>query len=194
MVEYEVKFQADDFMFSKVTDGLSHIGTKRQCDTYYDTPNHVLFLNAVFLRKRDDKVIDIKYNFDKSDISHLFCNEDRFNFPLSKESNNSLSTFLSQLIQCRGESGDAFKRYQLDEFVVINKCREIYRGDDVEVSFDIVDNLGKYVEIEARTEKGIDYINNLLIKENIQRIKTGYVELYLKQYNYELYQKGKYLV
>ena len=175
-------------------DGLSHIGKKQQCDIYYDTQNNDLYLKSVFLRKRNNKVIDIKYNFDKTDVSHLFCNESSFGFPLSNESNDSLDKFLSQLeIQHRKENNDIFVKYQLDEFVVIYKYRDSYKGDDIEVSFDTVNNLGEYIEIEAKTEKGKEYIDNFLVKENIQRIKTGYVELYLKKYNYELYQKGKYL-
>lgn len=193
MIEYEIKYQANRSMLSQVIEDLSYVGQKQQIDTYYDTPNYTLFLNAVFLRKRNDKVVDIKYNFDKTDISHLFCNETSFKFPLSEGAKNSFDVFLSQLIQPVKNDDDIFQKYQLEEFVVINKSREIYQGNDIEVSFDIVENLGEFIEIEAKTEKGITNIKNYMQSKNIQRITTGYVELYLKKYNYELYKKGKYL-
>lgn len=193
MVEYEIKFQADRSVFSRLIENLSYVGEKQQNDTYYDTPDYTLFLNAVFLRERNKKVIDIKYNFDKSDISHLFCNENSFNLPLSKDANKSLDIFLSQLIVPSKNDVDILDKYNLVEFVVINKNRRIYSGSDIELSHDIINNIGEFIEIEAKTDKGINYINNLMSKENIQRIKTGYVELYLKKYNYELYKKGKYL-
>ena len=193
MVEYEIKYQANRSMLSQVIEDLSYVGQKQQNDTYYDTPNYNLFLNAVFLRKRNDKVVDIKYNFDKTDISHLFCNETSFKLPLSEDAKNSFDVFLSQLIQSVKNDDDIFRKYQLEEFVVINKSREIYQGNDIEVSFDIVENLGEFIEIEAKTEKGINSIKNYIQSKNIQRITTGYVELYLKKYNYNLYQKGKYL-
>ena len=192
MIEYEIKFIGNRINHSKFVDGLSYVGTKHQNDTYYDTPNFTLFLNAVFLRCRNKKIIDIKYNFDQSDKTHLFCNENSFTLPLSEEAKNGLDIFLSQLIQPIQSSDDLLKNYQLEEFVAINKSRDIYQGKDIEVSFDTIDNLGEFIEIEARTEKGIDDINNLIHKEKIQRIQIGYVELYLKQHNYELYQKGKY--
>jgi len=193
MIEYEIKYQANRSMLSQVIEDLSYVGQKQQNDTYYDTLDYTLFLNAVFLRKRNDKVVDIKYNFDKTDISHLFCNETSFKLPLSEEAKNSFDVFLSQLIQPVKNDDDIFQKYQLEKFVVVNKSREIYQGNDIEVSFDIVENLGEFIEIEAKTEKGINNIKNYMQNKNIQRITTGYVELYLKKYNYNLYQKGKYL-
>lgn len=194
MIEYEVKFQADPSILDQVIEDLSYVGKKQQNDIYYDTYDYKLFLNAVFLRKRNNSVIDIKYNFDKSDISHLFCNENRFNYPLSKNDSHSLDCFLSQLIQSVEIEEDIIKKYQLNEYVVINKTRDIYQGVNIEVSFDFIDKLGYFIEIEAKTKDGIDFVNYFLNKNNIQRIKTGYVELYLKQNNFELYRKGKYLI
>jgi len=193
MIEYEIKYRANRFMLSEVIEDLVFVGKKKQNDIYYDTPDYILFLNAVFLRKRNNETIDAKFNFDKTDISHLFCNETSLKLPLSKDTKNKLEFFLSQLIQPIENEDKIFKKYQLKEFVVINKSRETYQNNDIEVSFDIVENLGEFIEIEAKTDKGIIDIEKFMHNRNIQRITTGYVELLLNKYNNNLYKKGKYL-
>ena len=193
MIEYEVKFKHDTSLICEIIKDLFYIGEKQQTDIYYDTCNRSLFLKAVFFRKRNGKRIDLKYNFDL-DTSHLFCTENNFELPLTEEQYMSLDSFLSKLLIPTKETyNNIFDKFGLDEFVIINKKRKTYQGKDFNVYLDQVNNLGEFIEIEAINENGIIYINEFLQKNSIQRITTGYVELYLKKYDYNLYQKGKYL-
>jgi predicted adenylyl cyclase CyaB len=192
-IEYEIKYEANRSMLLHLIGDLSYIGSKQQIDTYYDTTNNTLFLNAVFLRKRNNKAVEIKYNLDKADVSHFFCNETNFKLPFSEEAKKAFDDFLSKHIQ-PVTNNDIFKKYQLQEFVVIKKNREIYEGKEIEVSYDEVEGLGEFIEIEAKTKEGIDLLRDYMSDFKVQRITTGYVELYLKKYNHSLYKQGKYLV
>lgn len=171
-------------------------GTQSDEDVYFDTISRQLFQKGCFLRLRNSKVFEIKYNADATNLSHLICEEHKFSWPLSTSSKKSIGRFLNTLLNS-GESvleKDLFAIFQLSEFIRIAKHRTIYHGDGIEVSLDRVNGLGLFLEVEARGRNGIEKATAFCSSRGLKNLPLGYVELWLRKYDFSAYRTGKYLL
>ena len=82
----------------------------------------------------------------------------------------------------------------LAPFVVIEKTRQIYKGQGVEISLDKIENLGDFIEIEVKEKSRIDYFRSWAADHGLVHIPTGYVELYLRQTDFDTYILGPYIL
>lgn len=175
---------------------------KNSVDKYYDNKDFSFFKQGIFIRVRDNKKLDFKYNFE--DDKHEYCQENSFELPLRTEKSDSFNKLLKVLgLKPLGDdiSLPAFlKLNNLIEFVVIDKARTRVSKNGLNFYFDDVKGLGKFIEIEgipthsSDIEGMIGKIEGIAKKQNLKKLTTGYVELYLRKYNNILYKQGKYLL
>ncbi|NWJ53058.1 MAG: CYTH domain-containing protein [Bacteroidetes bacterium] len=173
---------------------------KFQEDVYFDTEQKDLFKHGVFIRIRNGKLAEIKYNPNKSDSSHLDCEETRFELPFTLSGISALRVFLEQLgISDKGiinqdDSLSVLKSFGLYTFVTISKKRTVYTKPGVEFCIDFVEDLGRFIEIESVNQELSNSYQKWANNEGIKPIPVGYVELYLRQHDFPTYLTGRYIL
>lgn len=176
--------------------------TKNSVDKYYDNKDFSFFKQGIFIRVRDNKKLDFKYNFE--DDKHEYCQENSFELPLNIEKSDIFNNLLKILgLSPLGDDSSLTTFFELNnliEFVIIDKTRtEILKGG-LNFYLDNVKELGEFIEIEGIPKQSSDIkgmianIEGIAKKLNLKKLTTGYVELYLRKYNYNIYKQGKYLL
>lgn len=201
-IEVELKFQVlDEAQIREFVRNLNFITKKKIVDKYLDTENADLYKRGLFIRLRDDKILDFKYNLEDKECKHEHCEEHSFSLPLTLDSLDSVNRI------CKILSLESIMNPNIEElmarnnFIVSitnNKTREIYRDEKFEFCLDDVKDLGKFIEIEmhAAKEDDLEKIKDMM-REKVRGLKlklitTGYNELYWKKHNAEIYKQGKY--
>jgi len=167
-IEVELKFKIlDENEIEKFLQDLKFVKKKSNLDKYLDTENAQLYKNGIFIRIRDNKKFDFKFNKEAianqnmfSDHSH--CDEYSFDIPLSGGILPRVNKVLEMLKLKRIVSptiDDLKKQNNFIESVIIDKVRKIYKDSDFEYSYDNVKNLGKFLEIETFAKKSDDFNN-----------------------------------
>jgi len=212
----EVELRFDILNFDHKID-LSLSSKKRIVDKYYDTKSGVLFKKGIFIRIRNDKTLDFKYNYEdlinlniKNDHTH--CDENSFALPLEinkLQSFTNICNILNLKTPTQLTVKDFIKTNQLVKLATVDKTRQHATANGFEISIDNVKDLGRFIEVEKIIEVDIndkDYDNSLKsLKQEIKAFtqslnldlkqnKTGYCELILRKTNFELYKQGKYLL
>ena len=198
-IEFEIKGPAPKGDALSLLIGESDPASEyRQVDVYYDRPDHALYRKGVFIRVRDNEVLDIKYNPNTDDTRHLVCNETRFPFPMSAKNLHQLTGFLSG-VGLAGEARD-FENFEslansfdISPWVEIQKDRTVYDLKDAEVCIDEVNGLGQYVEIEVIDPESNDKYVEWAAKNGLSHLAVGYVELYLRKHDFSTYMLGRYI-
>jgi predicted adenylyl cyclase CyaB len=201
--EVELKYEIrESKLIEKFLSNGEVKSTKNSVDKYYDNKDFSFFKQGIVIRVRDDKKLDFKYNFE--DDKHEYCQENRFELPLRMEKSDSFNKLLKTLGLC--PLGDdislpAFlKLNNLIEFVIIDKTRTEISKSGLNFYFDDVKELGEFIEIEGIPKQSSDIkgmianIEGIAKKLNLKKLTTGYVELYLRKYDYSIYKQGKYLL
>ncbi len=200
MIEIELKYE----LKNKIECNLNPDKEKEVEDIYYDTEDYQLLKNGNFLRIRNKKQLDFKIN--ANDLSHLYCKET--NFTYDDESVSEIKELLKKLgIDISFNSLDELFK-NLKVLAPIKKKRSTYKLEEkVVMVIDEVENLGIFLEIEydyendeITKEQGEYYKNYLkdilkkynLLNDDTREVRIGYVELYLKKYNKEVYDLGIY--
>lgn len=201
-IEIELKFQILDE--SKVRDFLKNlklIDKRRIVDFYLDTKNADLYKKGFFIRIRDNKILDFKYNLDDIESKHEHCEEHSFPLPIRIDSLDTINRIckILRLVEIATPDLDEFRaNNNFIDSVIIDKTREKYKDENFEFCFDNVKDIGKFLEVEthATTKDVLETIKNKM-RERINGLKlklitTGYNELYWKKHNIEIYKQGKY--
>ncbi len=150
MIDVEIKAKCENHDFIRSTlqgKGAYFKGVDYQTDVYFQTTNGRLKLR-------------------KGNIEGALVYYERENIKGIKPSNFSLYNSKEPEIL------ETILRSSLGVLVEVVKQREMYYIDNVKFNIDIVEGLGKFIEIEAMTENPDD-IENL----------TKVVENYLKEFN-----------
>jgi len=207
-IEVELKFQIlDKDQIKLFLKKLKFINAKRMVDVYLDTKEGSLYKKGIFVRIRDNKKLEIKFNFDafqnQNGLSrHEECSEFSFLLPLVKNSINNINEICRKLNfkEIAISSIEELKnKNNLTDSMVIDKVRQKYTDGKFEYSFDDVKGLGKFIEIEFLTSKenNLEEIKNEMRKRlkglKLKLITTGYNEVYWRKYNFNLYLQGRYL-
>lgn len=203
-IEVELKFQIlDETQTMNFLKNLSLISKKRIVDIYLDTKDAGLYKKGFFIRIRDNKILDFKYNLEDVESKHEHCEEHSFSLPLTIDSVDSINKLCKVLglVGITNPSLEEFKtRNNLIDSIIIDKIREKYKDKNFSFCFDDVKGMGKFLEIEAHVtseddlEKIKDKMRERIKKLKLKLITTGYNELYWKKHNLEIYKQGKYLL
>lgn len=207
-IEIELKYQVlDEAQIREFLKEITFVNAKRIVDIYLDTKDGDLYKKGIFIRVRDNKTLDFKYNLAdfqnlKKVSMHEQCDEYSFPLPLTDGSLKTINQncrILGLIEISKPDLGELKLRNNLIESVIIDKIRQKFKNEGFEYSFDNVKGLGRFLEIEAEGQEGQDFEEiKKRIREKVKNLKlklitTGYNEVYWRKYNFDLYLQGRYL-
>ncbi len=208
-IEIEKRYQLLGADISRLTRKLTYIGEKRVVDDYFDTIDGQFYQAGIFIRIRNLSSLDIKFNPDhlgKSNVSeHVSCHEYSFREPF-QDSDGALFKSLEGLIGIPQPLENSFQSFMdtnnLHSFLVIDKIRQTYTNESYTIVIDHVKNLGVFMEVEysgsqdevLKLEQILSGIDALMKGVSAKSLSTGCFEMILRQENFDLYKKGKYLL
>ena len=203
MIEVELKCELFPKSLPKLQERLQHMtfdGTAHNVDRYYDTPRFDLLQQAVFVRVRNDHQLEFKFN-EQGETVHRQSTERVFSLfpdPSTREKMNALFTRFLPHWSASSNFSEAVTKNNLAELACINNTREVYVDGAVHLSIDHVEGLGDFLEVEMQCEEDADtsealaLLHKFIAGLDLQHIKVGYVELWLRIHNPQAYQLGKY--
>ncbi|WP_459200936.1 class IV adenylate cyclase [Methanococcus sp. CF] len=180
MIEVEIKVSLEDEDSKKILEKLISLGfeekeTKEQVDTYF---------NGI---DRDFQVTDEALRIRKS--LNLDSNEGTIYVTYKGKKLDAISKTREEIeveILDMDLMHNIFEKLGFKPVYPIRKVRKIYKNNDIEVSFDQVDGVGNYLEIEkvvdndSKREAALNELLNLLKSLNISTNKLekkSYLEL-----------------
>lgn len=203
-IEVEFRFRIrDEKEVRDFLKGLTFLGKTGQKDIYFDTESGDLFKRGIFIRSRNGKSLDFKFNLEDEENKHEDCDEHSFSLPISENDLERLKKVCNRL-ELEAPDAASLRRLMeingLREFVIIDKTREKFRDDEFVFCLDDVKGFGKFLEIESMALQGTDL--DELKKRMIERVRgfnpkflpTGYIELFIKRKDFNLYKQGRYLL
>lgn len=210
MSTYEIELRYEILDSSQIHEfviPLKYLHTKRDVDLYFDNPQAELYQRGIFIRIRNDKNLDIKFNRACLENPELaiqdYCEEYSFALPLHKNDLERLNNVLISLalLPLHEASLECLKHTNnFDAYYVVDKKRMTYSYDDLTVCVDEVADLGSFLEIEymaVSTEK-IESIKNqmqkLLGNLSVKPLKTGYGTLLLRKNHFQEYLRGRFIL
>ncbi|OGI12075.1 hypothetical protein A3K64_01895 [Candidatus Micrarchaeota archaeon RBG_16_36_9] len=203
-IEIELKFQIlDENQARNFLKSLDLINKKRIVDIYLDTRDAKLYKNGFFIRIRDNRTLDFKYNLRDMEGKHEHCEEHSFSLPLKVDSLDEINQ-VCKALGLLGISSPSLEEFKIKnnfiDSMIIDKIRELYKDEDFGFCFDDVKEMGEFLEVEAYAskEENLEEVKNKM-RERIKGLKlklitTGYNELYWKKHNIEIYKQGKYFL
>ena len=192
-IEFEIKGTLDSASVERLAAQASVGPASTVVDRYLDTANADLFLNAVFVRVRNNEMLEVKHNEGINGVDHFACNDRQVTFPPSPEDAEAISSFLAFLVYGR-HSSKTIDFFALTDFVRIEKVRRSGRIGPVVVSLDEVSGLGVFVEMEVRTQADTTALMRLASAWGVHNLPIGYVELTLRRHHHELYKRGRFVL
>ncbi len=207
-IEIELRYQVlEPIPVQKFLQSLSYCHTKRVVDIYLDTPSADLRNRGIFVRLRDNKKIDIKFNRaclqDKTLQIQPYCEEYSFLMPVVGAEFEKFKAVHEEL-GLHGVTPFFLEAYkQANNFIdhrVVDKVRSVYRLKDFELVLDDVKDLGQFIEIElmASDHEGIDAVvqrmKKILDGLPLKPFTAGYESLVLRKQNFEQYLQGRFIL
>lgn len=205
MIEVELKCELRPELLSRLQHKLQQmrfVGTVHNLDVYYDTADYVFLRQAVFVRVRNQCKLEFKFN-EHPELGHGQSTEHTFSLspdePLPPKANDLFAHFLPTW-HTSSTLAEAISSNSLIELARIDNMRQDYEGDNIYLSLDQVANLGHFLEIETRAEnhtgtsKAEARLQKFVADLDVQHIKVGYVELWLRKYNPAAYRLGRYQI
>lgn len=190
--EYEIKTAIESSQLVSICEGFEWVSESKLSDQYFDTADRQLFVAGVFVRLRNGGRLDIKYNADISDVSHSRCSDTGYPYPLSERDELEIREFIGEFIDL-GPGVDIFGSC-LVPFVRIEKLRNNYVRPGLTLSVDEVAGLGLFVELEADSVEHVSAMYEVFRAHSLNNLPVGYVEIYLRAYEYPLYLRGRYVL
>lgn len=205
-IEMEKKFQVlhhnlDDFLKNK-----HFISSKQVVDQYLDTADGLFYQDGIFIRVRNNKSLDIKFNPDhlgvKSVNDHIVCHEYNIALPFDFSSIHVFET-LEKMIPIKRPAPYTYDEFlkinNLCTLVILDKNRTTYEDNTFIIAVDEFTEFGTFLELESKDnnmpkESFFDEIEKATKDIALQEFNSGYIELRLRAINPSLYLKGKYLI
>jgi len=207
-IEIELRYeildakQIDSFLSS-----AKYLHQKHDIDVYLDTPDATLWKRGVFIRIRNDKKLDFKFNrtcLQNPEIGLLdYCEEHSFSLPLEKAKLQNINMVLESLNLKTTSNADLVcltSINNLDAHYIVDKIRTSYAYNDFTIMVDEVAGLGTFLEIEVMATNINDLEN---VKKNMQQtlnglnllpLQIGYGSLLLRKSNFDYYVQGRYVL
>lgn len=180
---------------------------KHDVDIYLDNAQAILYQKGIFIRIRNEKKLDIKFNratLDNPDLAiQDYCEEHSFALPLQEKDLVKLNQLLVSLDLKPTAIADLEQFEAINNFIEhyrVDKIRTSYKHDSFTICMDEVKDLGTFLEIElmANTIEDLAAVKQQmqhLIKElDVAPLKTGYGTLLLRKKDFEHYLMGRFVL
>lgn len=209
-IEIELRYEVSDLVkLNLFTEKLNFLKKKQDIDIYFDTNQADLLSKGIFIRMRNGRSVDIKFNRECINDPLLpmqpYCEEYVFAYPIIEQEYSRFNEIIISLdLKAVAFSDSFFENFKsvnkLVEHYRIEKTRTEYTSDIFTIAIDEVKNLGTFLEIECMAEtkdnvKDIEakmkqFIEPLMLKP----FKTGYGTLYLRKNNFDHYLKSRFIL
>jgi len=180
---------------------------KHDIDIYLDNPQAMLYQRGIFIRIRNGKKLDIKFNRATLENPNLaiqdYCEEHSFALPLQEKDLGKLNELLISLDLKPMAVADLehFKNTNnFGEHYRVDKVRTSYKHDSFTLCLDEVADLGTFLEIElmANTIEDLatvkQQMQQLIKGLDLASLKTGYGTLLLRKKHFEHYLQGRFIL
>lgn len=205
-IEIELRYEIlDKEQISSFLSSAKQLHKKHDVDIYLDTPDRILWKRGIFIRIRNNKKLDIKFNREclhDSSIDRLdYCEEHSFLLPLEHtqlQKINDLLVSLDLKSIPRADLETLKTVNQLDTHYVIDKIRTSYIYNSFTIAVDEVADLGSFLEIELmaesadKLEKVTNNMKHALAGLKLQQTWDGYCTRILRKNDFECYLQGRY--
>lgn len=183
MKNIEVEIQVFIKNPNKVEKRLNEVGKfakeKKQIDKYYVLPHR-----DFFIKDMPDEYLRIRYEENKSHLNYSFLHFGKDGW---LKSTDEYETSISEpeIVE------EIFEKIDLIKKIIVKKTRKYFDCGDFEVTLDNIENLGDFMEIEAKKDfGGIDktrkaceeFLEKLNIEYKIQK-EMGYPRMLYKKLN-----------
>jgi adenylate cyclase class IV len=208
IIEIELRYRILDLeQISSFLATAQLLHTKHIVDVYLDAPERILWKQGIYIRIRNNKHLDIKFNracLQDATIQRLdHCEEHSFALPLELTKLHFLNELLASLNLKTIPTADlqilkSFNRFETH--YVIDKIRTSYRYKSFTIVIDEIKDLGTFLEIELMTnnENNIEKVKHdmraALAGLNLEPVKSGYCELIVKKHDFDCYLQGRYVL
>jgi predicted adenylyl cyclase CyaB len=207
-IEIELRYKIlDQKQIVSFLAAAQRLHTKRIIDVYVDTAERILWKQGIYIRIRNDKQLDIKFNracLQDATIQRLdHCEEHRFALPLETAKLHILNELLTNLKLKMLPIADLqiLKSFNgFETHYVIDKVRTFYTYKSFTIVIDEIKDLGTFLEIELMTnnENNIEKVKYdmraVLAGLNLEPVKSGYCELIVKKHDFDCYLQGRYVL
>lgn len=180
---------------------------KCDIDVYLDNPSALLYQKGIFIRVRNGKKLDIKFNracLESPDLAiQDYCEEYNFALPLQEADLEKLNSLLVSLDLQPVPTAD-FELLKsinnLGTHYFVDKNRASYQCEAFTLCIDTVADLGTYLEMELEADS-LDNLaatkqkmQHLLARLSLAPLKTGYGTLLLRKNNFKHYLLGRFIL
>lgn len=207
-IEIELRYELVDTVdLAHFIQTLTLVHTKQVVDIYLDTMQADLIAQGIYIRIRDNKKIDIKFNraclTDKNLELQPYCEEYSFALPMAQNQLTKFNDIITDLglIPLAIPDFTLFKTVNcLIEHRTVDKVRTTYTTNDLTIMIDQVKELGMFLEIEvmAADTNSLDTITShmraLLAPLHLKPLTTGYDSLILRKQNFSQYLRGRFVL
>ncbi len=183
------------------------LNQKHDVDIYWDTPQAILYQRGIFIRIRNGKKLDIKFNRATLENPDLviqdYCEEHSFSLPLQNSDLPKINGLLVSLNLKPTVVADVEHLKAVNNFgehYRVDKMRTSYAHDSFTLCVDEVADLGTFLEIELMAST----VENLAaVKQQMQQLikgldltplRTGYGTLLLRKKDFEHYLLGRFVL
>jgi len=206
-IEIELRYEiVDQAQLSHFLTSAQHLGTSHDIDIYFDTCGARLWERGLFVRTRNNRTLDIKFNRacldDPTRAPQNYCEEHVFELPLKKSDQKRLGELLVGLNLEPTDQADfeLFKRTNnLFPHYTVAKTRTTYRYGEFTLAVDTVVDLGAFIEIELMTNSADELeavkarMRRALEGLNLKPLERGYAAMLLRKNDFKNYIKGRYV-
>ena len=207
-IEIELRYEVlKPEQLSSFLASFEKLHQKHDIDIYLDNPQSLLYQKGIFIRIRNGKKLDIKFNratLENPDLAiQDYCQEYSFALPLKKKELNKLNELLISLDLKPIEVAD-FEHLKnannFDEHYRVDKIRTSYKYDSFTICLDEVADLGIFLEVELMASTIEDLaavkqqMQQLIKGLDLAPLKTGYGTLLLRKKDFEHYLMGRFIL
>lgn len=207
-IEIELRYEVlDSQQLPAFCASLQKLQTKRDIDIYFDTPSVELYQKGIFIRLRNKKKLEIKFNracLENPDLAiQDYCEEHSFDVPIAIENRRRMNNLLMSLNlrpACCPNIKEMKEANGFIEHYVVDKVRTSYKYKSFTISIDEVAHLGLFLEIELMApstddlEKVKKEMEQLLASLALTPLKTGYGTLLLRKKDFQQYLLGRFIL
>ena len=206
-IEIELKYEILDMsQLHSFLQSLEYKKTVATHDSYFDTTDGSYFKKGLWIRNRNNKSLDFKFNreglLDQSLPMTSFCEEHSFRLPLETNDKERL-TPLCNFLQLKVPDNLNLQEFStcngIREMAIVYKTRKVYQHKIFTIVIDTIENVGDFLEIECMAHDShnareiTQQMEALLEGLPLKRTTITYDAAWWRKHHFGIYQQGRYI-